>query len=475
MATTASKRSKTESPTITNVPIRSIYPSPENDKIYGAIDTKDLDLINLANDIAVNGIREPILVSTDDYIVSGHRRYAAAKLVKKKTVPIRRLELCRDDHDDLSWKRILRAHNHQRVKPASVRLKEVLLDIDPNVAHRQLVAARQERDRGAPPQLKITGEKKRAEISKRKKEFLAAAIKVIEDLKPYWPITVRQVNYGLLNDPPLRNSSQGSQRARFENDKNSYHDLCNLLTRARLCGLVPWHAICDETRPTSGTQFSKDTAAYVDQETYGFLSNYRRDLLQSQPDHIELIVEKMTVQGIIEPIANKFCVPMTVGRGYCSIDPRHEIVRRYECSGKDRLKLLIASDFDPDGEEIAESFVRSIRDDFGIYGVEASKILLRKDQIGQWKLPHNGMEAKETSSKYKKFMEKYGENFVYELEAVPPPLMQKTVQEAIEATIDLKAFNKEVELEKKDAALLQAMKLSVQDSFLTMVQNGEET
>jgi hypothetical protein len=350
-------------------------------------------------------------------------------------------------------------------------MKEALLDIDPDLALNTLISHRHDRVRYAPPQIKITGQKTRSQISERKQEFLRAAMDVVEQLKPYWPVTVRQVHYGLLNNPPLRNSSRGIQRATYENDSKSYDDLTDLLTRARLNGLVSWESISDETRSRSGLHYSKDAATFVDIETYHFLRNYRRDLLQSQPDHVELILEKLTVQGIIEPIASKFCIPMTVGRGYCSIDPRHDIVMRFRKSGKDRLKLLIASDFDPDGEEIAESFARSIRDDFGIDGVTASKILLRQDQIATWKLPNNGMEAKESSSKYRKFMDRYGENFVFELEAVPPVLMQSTIQEAIEATIDLNAFNRELEAEKKDAALLQAMKSSLHDSFSGMLEN----
>ena len=351
-------------------------------------------------------------------------------------------------------------------------MKETLVNIDPDLAYQQLVEQREERDREAPPQLTIEGTKTRSTISNRKQDFLNAAVAVIEGLKDYWPVTVRQVHYGLLNDPPLRNSSSGKQRSKYENDLKSYNDLCNLLTRARLRGVVAWEAICDETRPTSGIRFHKDAASFADLQIHNFLRGYRRDLLQSQPDHVELIVEKLTVQGIIEPIAKKYCLPMTVGRGYCSIDPRHEIVLRYKRSGKDRLKLLIAADFDPDGEEIAESFARSIRDDFGIEGVTASKILLRQDQIKQWDLPHNGMEAKESSSKFIKFLKRYGENCVFELEAVSPPLMQKTIQEGIESTIDLVAFNAELRQEKKDAAILQSMKSNIRDSFLGMLENG---
>jgi hypothetical protein len=197
-------------------------------------------------------------------------------------------------------------------------------------------------------------------------------------------------------------------------------------------------------------------------------------LLQSQLDHVELIVEKLTVQNIILPIAQKYCVPMTVGRGYCSLEPRKEIVDRFHRSGKRKLILLICSDFDPDGDEIAESFVRSIRDDFGVDGVEASKILLRADQAKAWNLPPNGMEAKESSSRFKKFFAKYGSKQVFELEAVSPSVMQSAVEEGIRAAIDMKAFEQEVQAERQDAVHLAAMKLKAKEFFVNSDMSGLE-
>lgn len=454
------------------VDIHSIKPSPENDEIYGSIDPNDNDLITLANDIAAHGVRDPLQVSSDNYIVSGHRRYAAVRLTGIRNIPVVRLDIRRSDYSATEWKRTLRAYNHQRVKSASVRMHEAMLDLDPDTAHKQLIDEREERDRDRPPSISIAAEKSRSSISERKQEMLTAALKVISDLEPFWPLSVRQVHYGLLNNPPLRNSSKGKQRSRYQNNGKSYGDLCDLLTRARLLGIVAWEAISDETRPTSGTRFNKDASTFVDLEFYHFLRGYRRDLLQSQRDHVELIVEKLTVQNIVEPIAKKFCMPMTVGRGYCSIDPRHDIAERYRRSGKDRLILLIAADFDPDGEEIAESFARSMRDDFHIDDLYASKILLRRDQVDAWQLPNNGLEAKETSSKFRKFMQRYGDDAVYELEAVDPIRMQKAIQDAIEATIDLTAFNAELADEKRDAVMLQAMKKEVAESFSDLLGNG---
>ena len=239
MASTASKRSKT-----LDVPLDSIHPSIENDEIYGAIDPSDIDLVNLAIDIAENGIREPIHVSKDWYVLSGHRRLAASKLAKLNHATVSRIPINRSDYTSDEWKKKLVAYNLQRVKSSSVRLKEVLVNIDPDIAYRQLIQDRQERDEKAPPKIKITGTKTRS------------------------------------------------------------------------------------------------------------------------------------------------------------------------------------------------------------------------------------MEAKETSSNYKKFFAKYGENSVYELEAVAPSIMQSAIESGIKSTIDLDMFNKEVEQEKRDAALLQAIKSSMKDSFASMLENG---
>jgi hypothetical protein len=109
-----------------------------------------------------------------------------------------------------------------------------------------------------------------------------------------------------------------------------------------------------------------NTAEYFREQVASLFRDYSRDLVQSQPNHIEIIGEKLTVSSIIEPVAARYCLPVTIGRGYCSTRPKHDIAERYRRSGKQRLILLIVSDFDPDGDEIAHSLARSIRDDFDI-------------------------------------------------------------------------------------------------------------
>ncbi len=347
-----------------------------------------------------------------------------------------------------------------------------MLLIDPEIAHQDLITAREERDRDAPDEIAIYNSKKRSKITDSKHPMLKAAQHAINALRGYWPLTVRQVHYRLLNDPPLRHKKKANST--YRNDALSYSDLTDLLCRARLNGDIQWNAISDETRPVSGLNKFVDAASFVEQETSWFLQGYRRDLMQSQYDHVELIAEKMTVQSIVRPIAHRYSIPLTIGRGYCSLEPRHQISQRFRASGKDRLILVIVSDLDPDGDGIAESFARSIRDDFGIENVKAYKALLTKEQVTEWKLPPNEMEAKKTSSRYKAYRQKYGSDAVFELEAVEPQKIQSAIAETIESLIDLKAFNQEVAKEKQDAVKLASIKSEVANQLAGCDLGGDD-
>lgn len=125
--------------------------------------------------------------------------------------------------------------------------------------------------------------------------------------------------------------------------------------------------------------------------------------------------------------------------------------------------LLILSDFDPDGEEIAHSFARSIRDDFGVEEVEAVKVALTAAQVEEYDLPPI-LKAKKTSSRYGRFVDRSGSN-VFELEAVPPETLQRFLTEAIDSVIDVAAFNREVDQERVDAAFLDGTRRRVQSAL----------
>ena len=72
---------------------------------------------------------------------------------------------------------------------------------------------------------------------------------IVEDRRPYWPLSDRQIHYALQNDPPLIHANKPDST--YRNDLASYKRLVDILTRMRLEYWIPFEAIGDETRPVS--------------------------------------------------------------------------------------------------------------------------------------------------------------------------------------------------------------------------------
>ncbi len=107
------------------------------------------------------------------------------------------------DLADADKLKILRLYNRQRDKSPSERIREKLLDINPEEAYAKLFIHRCEsRAMASEINVELGGTKKRAKITTL--QFLAKAQQIIEENREYWPLTVRRVHYLLLNDPPLK-------------------------------------------------------------------------------------------------------------------------------------------------------------------------------------------------------------------------------------------------------------------------------
>ena len=87
--------------------------------------------------------------------------------------------------------------------------------------------------------------KPRKKISASETPLLEQVCAIIEEHRPYWPLSLRTVHYRLLSHDVVRNAKS---RVRYSNDYASYHLLGDLLLRARINGVVSWEAIEDSTR-----------------------------------------------------------------------------------------------------------------------------------------------------------------------------------------------------------------------------------
>ena len=128
---------------------------------------------------------------------------------------------------------------------------------------------------------------------------------------------------------------------------------------------------------------------------------------------------------------------------------------RYVNSGKNKLVLLMLTGFDPDGDQIAASFARSLRDDFNLLTIHAVKVALTLEDVRSHDLPSD-MDAKPSSPNYKKFTKRHGTTKAVELDAAPVKLPQSKLRDAIHSVIDVAEFNAQIEQEKQDAAHVEA-------------------
>ncbi|MCJ7616002.1 MAG: ParB N-terminal domain-containing protein, partial [Desulfobacterales bacterium] len=95
---------------------KELKPHKTNTQIYGT-EIVDADLVE---SIKNKGILEPIVILEDDTILSGHRRWLAAKELKLERVPCRSMSFS----DELDEKEALIEFNRQRSKTYSQRMNE---------------------------------------------------------------------------------------------------------------------------------------------------------------------------------------------------------------------------------------------------------------------------------------------------------------------------------------------------------------
>ena len=205
----------------------------------------------------------------------------------------------RDDLD--RWVKLLAEFNRQREKSFDEKLREQLASVNPAEAYQALVEHRRERSSISGALMVIRGAKHRHAISAAKMPMVQAIKRIVEQRKRFWPLSDRAIHYAILNKPPLKHASKPSSR--YRNDDASYNSLVELVTRMRLFGLLPMESIADETRPVTDWGVHRETTSFVKEQIGGFLKGYWRDLMQSQPNHVEILAEKNTIAPILREVS----------------------------------------------------------------------------------------------------------------------------------------------------------------------------
>jgi len=453
---------------LVQIPLDRLLTPPENEVLYRAIRADDPKIVAMAASIRQYGLLQPLTVSADNYVLDGNRRRVACRLAGLDPIPCRvRADLYRGHAD---FARVLVEFNRQREKSPAERIREEMVSIDPQEAHFALVKHREDAAwgavSGAPVQVRRA--RRRSAITAARFPLLDAVLRVLDELAAYLPVSDRQIHYPLLNDPPRIHASKAASL--YRNNRASYQVLCDLLTRARLEGLIPFESIADATRPHEPWRTAAGVAEYVAGQVRGFGGGYWRDLLQSQPNHAEVVAEKLTVQTVVQRVAARYTLPVTIMRGFPSLDMRYRLAERYRRSGRERLVLLVLTDYDPDGMEIMHSLGASLTDEFGIASLHMVRVAVTAENIAGLGLQPS-MDAKQSSRNFAKFASRHGRH-AYELEAIPPPVLEDVLDRAIQANLDMSSFLREQEQERADAAEIAARQRIIARAMATAPEGG---
>lgn len=150
-----------------------------------------------------------------------------------------------------------------------------------------------------------------------------------------YKLSVRQLYYQLV------------AKALIENTEKSYKRIVNLVSDARLAGLLDWSMIEDRNRETIVPPMWKNPGDIVQAAAHQFAVDRWAD----QDNHVEVMVEKAALEGILLPVCRSNGVRFTANRGYSSQSTMYEIGKRLEQKadkGKN-IFILYLGDHDPSG------------------------------------------------------------------------------------------------------------------------------
>lgn len=233
------------------------------------------------------------------------------------------------------------------------------------------------------------------------------------------------------------------------NEEKSYKNLGRLISDARLAGLIDWDAIEDRVRiPVNPPEFKS-----LEDLIEAAFHTFRLPRWEGQRYYAELWVEKDALSGVLRPLAREFHVTMMVNKGYSSQSAMYEAAKRFiEAEENDRETILFyLGDHDPSGEDM----VRDIQDRLKMFGseVQVRKLALIMPQIREYNPPPN--PAKMSDSRASAYVEKHGAQS-WEVDALPPEVLQQVIREAFETVLDHEKMNAIIKTENREKKLLRA-------------------
>ena len=250
-------------------------------------------------------------------------------------------------------------------------------------------------------------------------------------------LTLRQLYYQLV------------ARGHVENNMKSYKRVGSIISDARLAGLVDWSMIEDRGRDVVTPPHWASPAEIVEAAARQFAIDKWAD----QSYHVEVMVEKQALEGVLIPVCRELDISFTANRGYSSSSAMREAgLRIMEKIGAGKgVVIFYLGDHDPSGMDMT----RDVRERLGLFAetelIEVDRLALNYDQIEVLNPPEN--PAKTTDSRAQAYIAEFGESS-WELDAIEPRALADLVRQATLALRDERLWDSNI---KEEARMKKAL------------------
>lgn len=252
-------------------------------------------------------------------------------------------------------------------------------------------------------------------------------------------LTLRQLYYQLVTQNII------------PNEERSYKNLGNLVSDARLAGLLDWDAIEDRGREPDRPPEFESLSRLIEVA----IASYRLPRWKGQEHYVELWVEKQALAGVLEPLAREFHVTLMVNKGYSSQSAMRASALRYidaqERYGQAGICFYLG-DHDPSGNDM----VRDIDERLEMFGaaVDVRKLALTMTQIKQFNPPPN--PAKITDSRAAAYIEEFGPHS-WEVDALNPTTLARIIRTAFRSVLNTDLMDAVRDREARDKNRLRGL------------------
>jgi len=272
----------------------------------------------------------------------------------------------------------------------------------------------------------------------------------------YW--CVSQTVYlwdGVGGGKPGRPTSHTGKKMRYRNTLDHSTHLSDASSWARYLGLVDPQYIDDHRNPDPIIQEQDESwsSYWVDVPPRTPTACAR--VTAAQPYHLEVWVEKSTMDDVLKPICDRYQAHLVRFLGQSSITSCHRLaVRSWQAwDARKPVRIFYISDFDPAGQNMPLAASRKIeyfvRNKLDFLDVKLLPIALTAEQAEHYRLPRIPIKEGDTAKKAFEAVHGGGATELDALEAIHPGVLGEILETALDPYWNQSVIDEAEDLERK--------------------------